>query len=169
MAGIAGRALEFQLNGGAWTPADALTDATGKAQLLVNAPALPGNYIVNARFAGDGANAASAGTAKLVVASKRRVCVLTTNRAATVGSPVKLYAYLYRYLPTGDLLPLAGKSLRFRSAGTGLDATVLTDATGKATVTTVAGAPGNYAFTVDFAGDADYYAGSGAGTLTAVP
>ena len=168
-AGIAGKALEFQFNGGAWTPASALTDAVGKATLAVTAPGAAGSYTINTRFAGDATYAASSGTADLTVAAKRNVYVYTINRSVAVGGSTRLIAYFYWYQRNGTLTPVSGKSLRFQCAGVSLDSTVTTDAAGKATLTVSPATVGAFPFTVDFTADADYNAGSGSGTLTVAP
>ncbi len=167
--GIAGKQLEFQFNGGSWTPAPALTDAVGKATLAVTAPAVAGNYTINARFLGDATYAASAGTAKLTVAAKRNVYVYTINRSGKVGASGTLIAYFYWYQKSGTLTPVSGKSLRFQCAGVSLDSTVVTGADGKATVAVTPATAGAYPFTVTFTADTDYNAGSGSGTLTVAP
>ncbi|MCX6358479.1 MAG: SBBP repeat-containing protein [Armatimonadetes bacterium] len=165
-AGIAGKQMEFQLNGGSWTPAAAPTDAVGKATVAATAPAAAGDYTINARFVGDATHAASSGTAKLTVAAKRNVYVYTFNRTVA-GGPTKLIAMLYWRQQDGTLTPLRGKSLRFQCPrAAGVDATVATDASGKAAAAVPALASGTYPFTVDFAGDTDYNAGTASGTLT---
>ena len=168
-AGVAGKQLEFQFNGGAWTPASALTDAVGKATLAVTAPATAGEYTINARFLGDAGYAASAGTAKLTVAAKRNVYVYTLNRSGKVGASGTLIATFYWYQKNGTLTPVSGKSLRFQCAGVSLDSTVTTDASGKATVAVTPASAGAHPFTVTFTADTDYNAGSGSGTLTVAP
>ena len=167
--GIAGKQLEFQFNGGSWTAAPALTDAVGKATLAVTAPATAGEYTINARFLGDAGYAASAGTAKLTVAAKRNVYVYTINRSGKVGASGTLIATFYWYQKNGTLTPVSGKSLRFQCAGVGLDSTVVTDASGKATVAVTPATAGSFPFTVTFTADTDYNAGSGSGTLTVAP
>jgi hypothetical protein len=168
-APIIGKQVEFQFNGGAWTPAPALTDAVGKATLAVTAPATAGEYTINARFLGDAGYAASAGTAKLTVAAKRNVYVYTLNRSGKVGASGTLIATFYWYQKNGTLTPVSGKSLRFQCAGVSLDSTVTTDASGKATVAVTPATAGSFPFTVTFTADTDYNAGSGSGTLTVAP
>ncbi|MCX6360482.1 MAG: SBBP repeat-containing protein [Armatimonadetes bacterium] len=168
-AGIAGKQMEFQFNGGSWTPASAVTEATGKATLAVTAPATAGDYTINARFIGDATYTASSGTAKLTVAAKRSVYVYTMNRSGKVGAAGTLIAYFYWYQKNGTLTPVSGKSLRFVCAGVSLDSTVATDAAGRATVSVTPATVGAFPFTVDFTADADYNAGSGSGTLTVAP
>ena len=168
-AGIAGKQMEFQFNGGAWTPASAVTEATGKATLAVTAPATAGDYTINARFIGDATYAASSGTAKLTVAAKRSVYVYTMNRSGKVGAAGTLIAYFYWYPKNGTLTPVSGTSLRFVCAGVSLDSTVATDAAGRATVSVTPASAGAFPFTVTFTADTDYNAGSGSGTLTVAP
>jgi hypothetical protein len=168
-AGITGKQVEFQFNGGAWTPASAFTEATGKATLSVTAPATAGDYTINARFMGDATYATSSGTAKLTVAAKRNVYVYTMNRSVAAGGSTKLVAFFYWYQKNGTLTPISGKSLRFLCAGTSLDTAATTDASGRATVTVTPAAAGAFPFTVTFAADTDYNAGSAAGTLTVAP
>ncbi|MCX6360429.1 MAG: Ig-like domain-containing protein [Armatimonadetes bacterium] len=167
--GVAGKPIEFQFNGGSWTAASALTDATGKAALAVTAPAAVGDYTINARFLGDATHAASSGTAKLTVAAKRNAYVYTANRSGKAGSAGTLISFFYWYQKNGTLTPVSGKSLRFQCAGVSLDSTVTTDASGKATVTVTPASAGSFPFTVDFTADADYNAAGGAGTLTVAP
>jgi hypothetical protein len=168
-AGLAGKRIEFQFNGGAWTPASSLTDANGKAMLTVTAPATAGTYVVNARFGGDATNAPSDGTANLTVAGKRAVYVYTFNRNGKVGTAGALIAILYWYQKSGAMTPISGKSLRIQCAGIGLDSTVTTDASGKATVSVTPASTGSFPFTVSFTADTDYNAGTGSGTLTVGP
>ena len=168
-AGVAGKQLEFQFNGGAWTPASAATEATGKASLTVTAPVTAGTYVINARFLGDATHTASAGTANLTVAGKRSVYVYTINRSGKVGAPGTLVAYFYWYQKNGTLTPVSGKSLRFVCAGVSLDSTVTTDASGKATVSVTPATAGSHPFTVAFTADADYNAGSAGATFAVAP
>ncbi|MCX6361537.1 MAG: SBBP repeat-containing protein [Armatimonadetes bacterium] len=167
--GVAGKQLEYQFNGGSWTPASAVTEATGKASLTVTAPATAGTYVINARFLGDAAYAASTGTANLTVAAKRNAYVYTINRSGKVGAAGTLIAYFYWYQKNGTLTPVSGKFLRFVCAGVSLDGTIATDASGKATVSVTPASAGAFPFTVTFAADADYNAGGGTGTLTVAP
>ncbi|MCX6358619.1 MAG: SBBP repeat-containing protein [Armatimonadetes bacterium] len=168
-SGIAGKSLEFQFNGGVWTPASALTDAAGKGALAVTAPAASGTYAISARFAGDAAYAVAGGTANLTVAAKRNVYIYTINRTGKVGAAGTLIAYFYWYQKNGTLTPVSGKPLRFQCAGAALDSTVTSDASGKATVSVTPASAGAFPFNVTFAADAEYNTGSGSGTLTVAP
>jgi hypothetical protein len=167
--GIAGKQIEFRVNREPWAPASGLTDATGKASLTITAPPAGGTSDIEARFAGDATNAPCNGTGALVVAAKRNVYIYTLNRSVAAGGSTKLVAYLYWYQTNGTLTPLSGQSLRLQCAGAGLDSSVTTDASGKATVSVTPATAGAHPFTVTFTADADYNAGSGGGTLTVAP
>ena len=166
---IAGKQVEFQFNGGSWTAASGLTDANGKAALAATAPATAGTYTINARFLGDATYAASTGTASLTAAAKRNVYVYTINRTGKAATAGSLSAYFYWYQKNGALTPVSGKSLRFQCAGTSLDTTATTDASGRATVTVTPAAAGSFPFTVTFTADADYNGGTASGALTVAP
>ncbi len=166
--GIAGKGVEFRLDRGPWTAASGLTDATGKAELAVTALE-GGTHDIEARFTGDATYAASNGFSTFTVAAKRNVYVYTINRSGKAGTAGMLIAYFYWYQKNGTLTPISGKSLRFQCAGVSLDSTATTDASGKATVSVTPASAGSYPFTVGFTADAEYNAGTGAGTLTVQP
>jgi hypothetical protein len=84
------------------------------------------------------------------------------------GGAVSLPAYLQLQSKAG----LAGKQLEFQfNGGSWTPAAVVTDAVGKATVavSVTPASAGSYPFTVGFTADAEYNAGTGAGTLTIAP
>ena len=168
-APLIGKQVEFQFNGGAWTPASALTDAVGRAVLAVTTPATAGNYTINARFAGDAGAAACTGTGTLTATAKRNIYLYTLSRTGKVGVPGQLFAYFYWYQKDGTLTPISGKSVRFVCAGTGTDTSATTGANGRAAITVTPATAGTYPFTVTFTADTDYNAGNGSGTLTVAP
>jgi hypothetical protein len=163
-SGLSGKAVRFSVAGSDLSP-DANTDAAGKATFGYVIPAgSVGSRALGAAFAGDTGYAAASATATLTV-TKARTYVWVSSPTVTVGSEALLVAYLYNHLMNGDLTGVAGASLAFSVSGTAIgSATTASD--GKARMTHVPPAWGPLPIGVAFAGDADYEAGSGSGTLT---
>ncbi len=163
-SGLSGKAVRFSVAGSDLTP-DATTDAAGKAGYSYVIPAgSVGSRALGAAFAGDTGHAPASATGTLTVA-EARTYVWVNSPAVTVGSEALLVAYLYNHLMNGDLNGVAGASLAFSVSGTSIgSATTASD--GKARIAHTPPAWGSLPIGVEFAGDADYEAGSGSGTLT---
>lgn len=163
-AAIANRTLTFKV--GATTVGQATTNAQGAATLYyIPSEALgTGSQTVTVSFAGDTFFSTASGTGKLTV-SKGDTAIVRYTASGNVGQSVKLIGRLYRL---GDSVTLAGRTLVFKVEGTQVG-TATTDANGFGTflysIPDTLSA-GDHAFTVEFAGDANYNAGSVSSTLT---
>jgi hypothetical protein len=138
----------------------AVTDDAGGATCDVPAPASAGSYPITATYEGTHDYNASTASGTLVVTK-----LSTTLTVPSVAIASGTAATLSATLTTGSA-PLAGKPVTL-TVGT-QHCTATTTAAGLASCTIAfAQAPGSYALTAAFAGDATYAASTGAGTLTA--
>ncbi|MCX6361902.1 MAG: hypothetical protein NT029_19030 [Armatimonadetes bacterium] len=156
---IPGMPVEFSVNGGPFIPSPAPTDPTGKAYLLVAAPALPGPYPVMARLV---PIPPVFGVGALFVANPCRV--MACDRVCGPDDTVNLLAYLWQ---VGSYTGIAGKPVYFRYNGGAWQGPVNTDAGGKAQLAiTAPHDPGVTGFDVKFDGDATYAGGGASATVT---
>ncbi len=158
---VVGRTVEISVNG---TPVgSAVTNASGNyafAYAIPSATAV-GDYAVHAAFAGDDNYNPSAGDGTLTVTSDTTITV--ADRTGKPGQTVSLSATLTAS-NTGS--PLAGRTLQFAVDGTGVGSAP-TDGTGAASVSYgIPEGAGSRTIQVSFAGEAQYNASSGTGTLT---
>ncbi len=142
----------------------AYTNATGVATVIYAMPAGPASHAVKADFLGEAIFLASSGTGTVslpVIATQLAV----PNRTANAGSAVTLNATLTR---TSNGAAVAGQTVGFKVAGTGVGSGV-TDAAGVAAYGyTVAVATGANTLEGSFAGGGGYSAASASATLTVV-
>ncbi len=162
-APIVGRTVNFSVDGTAVV--SGVTDASGVAtsDYVVPEGAGVGTRVITAAFAGDGDYNPSTDDSTLTV-EKGETALAVPNVVGTVGTSVDLSATL---TVVGAGLPLAGKTVDIKVDGTSVG-TPMTDASGVATTSyliPVGFAVGDHAIGADFAGDANYEATSGNGTL----
>ncbi|MCX6359889.1 MAG: Ig-like domain repeat protein, partial [Armatimonadetes bacterium] len=162
---ISGLQLQFRIgDSGSWTNAAALTDATGKASVSLTAPATAGSYTINAKYAGNTQFAEATDSASLSVA---RPTTITADAATCYASDtITLTGTLTK---TSDSGALSGKTIQFKvdAGGTWTNASAVTGADGKATLSVTAPATtGAHTIYVRFEGDTDYVASNASNTLT---
>ncbi|NLI00871.1 MAG: Ig-like domain repeat protein [Chthonomonadales bacterium] len=162
-APIVGRTVGFSVDGTG--VGNGVTNASGVAGTNYVVPEGPGvgTRTITAAFAGDGDYNPSTDDATLTV-EKGNTALAVPAVVGTVGTTVDLSATL---TVVGAGLPLAGKTVEIKVDGTSVG-TDDTDASGVATVAYLipdGTAVGDHAIGAEFAGDANYEAGSGSGTL----
>lgn len=164
-AAVSGKSIIIKLDGVEVSSSPATTDSNGLASVNYTvAEGTVGTHTIAATFAGDASYPASSGSGTLTV-SKSNTAVAVANISTGAGQTVTLSATLTR---TSDNGPLSGKSVSFKEAGSDVG-TATTDASGVASInyTVPAGASsGTQSIGASFAGDANYNAGTGSGTLT---
>jgi len=161
---LSGKSVSFKVSG--TTVGSANTNALGLATLdyAIAESVGVGAKTITADFAADGTYNASTDTATLTV-SKANVGVVVPNQSGSYGQTVSLTATLTR---TTDGAPLSGKTLTFKVDGVTVT-TGATNGSGVASVSypiTTAQSTGAHTISAEFAGDTNYNAGSGNGTLT---
>lgn len=161
---VVGRTVAVKVDGTG--VGSAVTDGSGNYSLDYSIPANTaiGTLSLEADFAGDGAYNPSSATGTLTVMSDTNVAV--ANVAGQPGNSVTLSATL---TAANDASPLSGRTLEFKVDGTVVGSGT-TDAAGTATAShTVADTATTYTIEASFAGDANYNASSGTGTLSVIP
>ncbi|MBM3494508.1 MAG: Ig-like domain repeat protein, partial [Armatimonadetes bacterium] len=162
-APVVGRTVAFKIDA-----TDVGTDATDAAGVATVNYVVPegagvGTRTITAEFAGDGDYNPATDDAVLTV-EKGDTALAVPNVVGTVGTAVDLTATL---TVVGAGLPLEGKTVDIKVDGTSVG-TDATDAAGLATVSypiPVGMAVGDHAIGAEFAGDANYEATTGNGTL----
>jgi len=157
---IAGKTIAFTMNGGA--VGSAVTNASGVAAVSYAIPEVTGYQTIGASFAGDGTYGASSGSGTLTV-SKSDTALAVPAQAGAIGASVSLTATLTR---TSDGAALVGKTVSFTVDGSAAGSGA-TNGSGVASVSYAIPEPvGSRTIGASFAGDWNYNAGSGSGTLT---
>jgi alpha-tubulin suppressor-like RCC1 family protein len=146
----------------------ATTDASGKAVLVVpNSTAYNvGTHSLTVTYAGDRQFGSASASATLTV-SKAATLSQIGNFTSSPGATNTLVAFLTRKI---DGYRLGNQSVSFKLDGE-LIGTSITDVQGKAVIVYKVGptfSVGAHALSVEFAGDANHSASTGAGTLTIV-
>ncbi len=161
---LANKPLTFSLDGN--VVGTASTDASGKAALLVPNPLDfgVGTHTMVAAFAGDRHYTPSTRSATLTI-TKAPTAISTSVFTGSPGETRNLKATLVRKVDKGSL---ASQTLTYKVDGDTIG-TAVTDGTGKAVLaykleTTYA--VGAHTLTIEYAGDTNHNASTGAGTLT---
>lgn len=162
-ANIVGRTIDFTVDGTG--VGSGVTNASGvaSADYVIPEGAGVGARVIGAAFAGDGSYNPSNDEATLTV-EKGETAVAVADVEGTVGETIDLMATL---TVVGAGWPLEGKDIAFSIDGTGVG-TAVTNATGVATFGYLipnAIAVGDHAIGAAFAGDDNYEASNGTGTL----
>ena len=161
---IAGKTITLTL--GTQT-CSATTNASGVASCALTVTQPAGTYVTRASFAGDTTYSPSAATGSISVTAapgpRTTNVQIAVNGPLTIGNTATL---------TGTLLdgttPIAGKTLTL-AIGSNTCTTGATNASGVATCTVTVTAPaGTYATSASFAGDSNYKASTGSGTVVVV-
>ncbi|MCX6359100.1 MAG: hypothetical protein NT029_04810 [Armatimonadetes bacterium] len=163
-AALACKSIDITVDGTA--AGSAVTNGSGAYTLSYAIPASDavGAHAIGAAFAGDVSYEAATATGTLTVSVHTTVTVAPAS-GTPGGAAASVSATLTR---NNDGAGLAGKSVAFKVDGTAVGSAT-TDATGKASVTkTVDDTKASSTIDASFAGDADYLASSGSGTLTTV-
>ncbi len=158
---LAGKTVTFTVDGTA--AGSGATDAAGVATSSYVIPAgFVGDKPIGGAFAGDVVYAASSGAGTLTI-QKADTTVAVPDVTGKVAATVALTATVTR---NSDGAPLGGKSVAFDLSGTGVGSSD-TNASGVASVDYVLPEPpGASTINAAFAGDGEYNASAGSGTLT---
>ncbi len=160
---LAGKTVEISVDGTA--VGTATTDGSGVATVSYAIPngMAVGDHTIGAAFAGDANYNGTTGSGTLHVNVNTSIAV--DNASGMIGVSVTLKGTLTR-ADNGD--PVSGKTLDFAVDGTGVGSAV-TDGSGVATLSYTipeGSGVGDRTITVSFAGDTEYNASTGNGTLT---
>jgi len=154
---VAGRQVQFFLDGGTTPIATATTDTSGVAQSTYTFAAGMSNvrsHTIVASFAGDSLFNASTSSASTLTINKETTALTYTGPSSSRPASSPTVSAVLKD-DSGD--PVAGKSVTFRLGETDDTCSVMTNSSGVASCTIhLDEKPGSYQMIVTFAGDPDY-------------